>query len=101
MGLLGVLEQTDRGEDVLAPIDQVVSAEPRQHTHARQQAVADPSRDLLGARLVDALVAADRCIHLMLLASTCDGEPDTGRPMHSGLGCKSKRTCSEPRRLPR
>ena len=54
VSLFRVLEQTDRGEDAVTGVDEVVAREAGQLAQRRQQAVADLPRYFFGAHLVDA-----------------------------------------------
>src|SRR5690349_18038115 len=92
MRFLRAFEQTDRGQHTPAGIDQVVAAEARQPAQARQQALADLPRDLLGAHQVDALIAAHGRIHQIAPRSRlAAANPKTGPPACTQAWCVSRR----------
>src|SRR6476646_10551520 len=64
--LLGRLEVTERSEDAVAGIDQVVALEPRKLVELGDEGLVHLVRELGGALLVHTLVTADGCMHEML-----------------------------------
>src|SRR5205823_6052003 len=69
VGLRRGLEDAERAHDALAVVDQVVALEAGQLAQLGDEGLADLAAELVGAILVDTLVAPDGRMHVMLLTS--------------------------------
>src|SRR5207247_5108897 len=73
VGLRRSLEEPDRTHDAVAGLDDVVALEARQLAQAGHEALVDLLCQLVGATLVDTLVASNSAMHVMLPTVTVQG----------------------------
>src|SRR5581483_1702785 len=80
VGLLGGLEETERAEDAAAAaFDQVVAGKAGELAQLRDERVVDLFDDVVDAGDVDAFVAPNGGMHVMLLLFSCRAARSNGR----------------------
>src|SRR5688572_1902077 len=94
LALLGSLEETERAEDTLIGLDQVVAGEAGQLAEHRDESLGDLARELRRAILVHTFIAANGREHVMLLRSYRDRRARSNSLLRSGR-CDSRRGMCE------
>src|SRR5688572_3537121 len=96
LALLRRLEETERAEDAVIGLDQVVAGEAGQLAEHRDEGLVDLARELRRASLVHTFIAANGREHVMLLRSYRDRRARLNSLLRSGR-CDSRRQRAKPR----
>src|SRR3990170_6281804 len=99
--LLRRLEETERAEDAVAGIDQVVALEPGQLLELRDEGLVDLAGQLDRAILVHTVVTANGRKHVMLLRSSFRTGESERTPCCAQVGATVDEQRAKPRRLQR